>query len=357
MVSRMIPGEHGPIEWVGPVSVDSLNKVLRRISTEERSGDLQVICERCIKAIYFDQGSVVFAASNVMADRLGECMLQHGCITEEQFALASDLMKPGRLKFGQALVHAGVLSEEELSREVSRQMSRIIQSLFMERGGIYSFDERSPTIPEELMVKLSTDQFLLDTLLWRDEVGWTLADESDLSDGGWTHELTVGTDSVIASYSRVAQEAADDAPAGVSRSAEVSSDRLATRSKQLLRDAMIHFEVRDWAGALPLLFELVELNPINARYRGLLGKAMSRQPVMQKNAERHFLEALRLAPENPELHLWAGQYYLALGVKSRAEAEFRTVLDLEPGHSKALKYLSEKKERQPFLSLFRRIFS
>lgn len=129
------------------------------------------------------------------------------------------------------------------------------------------------------------------------------------------------------------------------------------RVRQLFRDVKLHFTVRDWDGAVSLLMELVELEPNNAHHHGMLAKAMLRHPVMRKNAERHFIEALRLAPQDADLHFWLGLYYKTFGLKSRAETEFRTALRIDPKHAGAHKYLtSGGKRKDPLSNLFGKIF-
>jgi Flp pilus assembly protein TadD len=67
---------------------------------------------------------------------------------------------------------------------------------------------------------------------------------------------------------------------------------------------------------------------------------MFKHPVMRRNAERHFLEALRLSPQDAELHTWLGLYYKTFGMGMRADAEFRTALEIDPDNRIAQKNLS-----------------
>ena len=150
------------IDWVGSLRGVPLAEVLRKVATEERSGDLQVNLGTGIKSIYFDNGFIVFAASNLKRDRLGESLIEAGRISRHEFALASMLMKGSKRKFGQALVQAGVMSEEELGKQVAAQVNRIVMSLFKIEDGVYSFDERGNVIPVELMVSLSIYRILLE---------------------------------------------------------------------------------------------------------------------------------------------------------------------------------------------------
>ena len=64
---------------------------------------------------------------------------------------------------------------------------------------------------------------------------------------------------------------------------------------------------------------------------------MSSRPELRNNAEKHFVEALRLSPQDPELHYWLGLYYKSFGLESRAFNEFRTTLRINPQHAGAKK--------------------
>jgi tetratricopeptide (TPR) repeat protein len=137
-------------------------EVFQRLSRERRSGDLQVRSRKIVKTIFFDHGRVVFAASNMKKDRLGEALVALGRITDDEFSRAVSFMKEGekRRRFGEALVRAGVMDKDELGRSVARQVKRIVLSLFEFTDGAASFEERPCAIPLEYMVSLSVHRLL-----------------------------------------------------------------------------------------------------------------------------------------------------------------------------------------------------
>ena len=134
--------------------------------------------------------------------------------------------------------------------------------------------------------------------------------------------------------------------------------KLAGEEDQLLHDVKLHFQCRDWEGAVRLLQDLVEISPGSAFYRGLLGRAMSRHPVLRENAEKHFIEALRLSPQDAQLHYWLGLYYKSYGLKSRAVNEFRTTLRIDPKHTGARKqFIAGGKRGEALGSVLKKFFS
>ena len=148
--------------FIGSLAHTPLAEVFQRLVHEGRSGDLQVTTPTAIKTVYFDRGFVVFASSNLKNDRLGESMIEAGRISRHEFALTSMVMKSTRRKFGETLVQAGIVSEEELGHFVATQVNRIVLSLFSAKGGMYSFDERPCGIPVDCMVSLSVYRILLE---------------------------------------------------------------------------------------------------------------------------------------------------------------------------------------------------
>ncbi len=137
-------------------------EVLRQLSSERRSGDLQVTSGRVVKTVFFDHGRVVFAASNLKKDRLGEALVAVGRITDEEYRRASALMREGdrKRRFGEALVQAGVMDRDEVGRSVARQVKRICVSLFGISEGVSTFEERPSSIPLEYMVSVSLHRLL-----------------------------------------------------------------------------------------------------------------------------------------------------------------------------------------------------
>jgi Flp pilus assembly protein TadD len=131
---------------------------------ERRNGDLQVQSGRIVKTVFFDHGRIIFAASNLKKDRLGEALVALGRITDEQFTRVSALLREeGRKRrFGDALVQSGVLDKNEVGRSVARQVDRIVLSLFELAEGVAVFEERRSAIPLEYMVSLSIHRLLYD---------------------------------------------------------------------------------------------------------------------------------------------------------------------------------------------------
>ncbi len=144
------------------IASSPMAEMMWSISAKQRSGDLQVRSGRMVKTAFFDHGRLVFAASNLKKDRLGEAMVADGKITQEEFDTVSALMRGERRRFGEALVKAGLADRYDIGSAVGRQVRRIALSLFELTDGAAMFEERECTIPLEYMVSLSIHHLLYD---------------------------------------------------------------------------------------------------------------------------------------------------------------------------------------------------
>jgi tetratricopeptide (TPR) repeat protein len=140
-----------------------ISETIRQLSAERCSGDLQVRSGPMVKIAFFDHGRLVFAASNLRRDRLGEALVADGRITQHDFDRVSALMRADRgRRFGEALVQAGVMDRYEVGTAVARQVRRLALSLFELTDGAAVFEERDCSIPLEYMISLSVHRLLYD---------------------------------------------------------------------------------------------------------------------------------------------------------------------------------------------------
>jgi tetratricopeptide (TPR) repeat protein len=535
------------------LSTTPIAETIRTLSAERKSGDLQIRSGKIVKTVFFDHGRIVFAASNMKKDRLGEALVAIGQISAQDYDKASALMKGDRRRrFGEALVHAGVLDRKEVGRSVARQVKRIIVSLFEFAEGVAAFEERKCPIPLEYMVSVSIHRILyvgiklmksrdliltgignldrwvvlanvppfpfgvrkcsaeeldvleqakkrvtLRRLAWGDggltlprlRIAYSLAasgvlEPADKPDGKpaapepivhmetstfllsalqgrpdpssheairlevdeelqrsarldretWLrvsrsapkdelaraleekmeryHALleAVGTDSELrtdielilgrastmlrlarqvpasggskgaagakqaavelppapagnappatptAALAETASEPPPAPPPDGSRIREGGLTDPTARLEHLLMEAHVRMTVADYANAVKVYEEIVEIAPRVAAYRNRLAVAMACYPRTAKQAEREFLEAARLEPDNADLHYQFGLYYKAMKVRSRAVAELRTAVRLEPQHKQARQELEALSPKDSALTSLKNLF-
>jgi len=164
----------GPDNWFarGSLPPDSgevkshheLFVLLNKIYSARRTGQLQLVLGRVERQLFFNGGQLVFASSSDRFDSLGEMMLREGAITQAQFEEASELMKTGQ-RFGSALAEMGVLSVDEITRLIQRQLTLIIFSILNYRAcRFYFFDALDKNVVPDVAIPVPLGRLLLDTV-------------------------------------------------------------------------------------------------------------------------------------------------------------------------------------------------
>jgi curved DNA-binding protein CbpA len=115
-----------------------------------------------VKKVYFKDGDVVFAASNLDEDRLGEFLLRTGKITREQFDASSETVIRTKRKLGAVLFEMGALTAHDLVAQVKLQVKHIILSLFSRPFGRLQFTKGPLPVSEIIPLNMSTGDLILE---------------------------------------------------------------------------------------------------------------------------------------------------------------------------------------------------
>ena len=121
------------------------------------------------KAVYFSRGEVVFAQSNLRADRLGECLLRNELIDQDQLELAESHYHP-QTRFGKIVVELGILTPRDLWSGVKSQVEEIVRSLFSYTAGWIHFWEGEIEPDNVVRLSLPTNRLIGEGLAKRDEL-------------------------------------------------------------------------------------------------------------------------------------------------------------------------------------------
>jgi tetratricopeptide (TPR) repeat protein len=96
-------------------------EAFKKLYFGKRTGVLTCEADSAQRAVYFQTGFVVAASSSLDEDRLGEVMIRHGRITQQQFEDASHFIKSG-WKLGEILAELSIIDEEEIDAFVRLQL-------------------------------------------------------------------------------------------------------------------------------------------------------------------------------------------------------------------------------------------
>lgn len=106
-----------------------VTEVLDGFRASRCSGVLHLARDGATKRVYFKNGRVVYANSDLGEDRLGELIVKSGKLKREELDLACKVREASQLRLGRTLVELGYLSAGELDGHVKGQVELIIRSL------------------------------------------------------------------------------------------------------------------------------------------------------------------------------------------------------------------------------------
>lgn len=145
--------------------------IISQIYKEEETGDL--ICQNgpTIKHLYFQNGQVIFAASNAIEDKFTQILLEEGKIKEEQLEMA--MQKKGNKTIAKSLTELGFISSSDLIDSLIKQVYRIAKSLIYWEQGSAVF--KADALPQGLAkLPLSTPRLILDMALSLENRHWVI---------------------------------------------------------------------------------------------------------------------------------------------------------------------------------------
>ncbi|MEW6732036.1 MAG: DUF4388 domain-containing protein [Acidobacteriota bacterium] len=126
-----------------------------------RTGILTIKNDFATKSVHFESGNIVFAASSLKEERLGERLVEWGVLSSEALQTASNIVKQFQLRLGRVLVEANYLREEDLKGLITRQVSEIVYSMFSWQSPQSQFEECC--LPEyEFKISMPTAQIILE---------------------------------------------------------------------------------------------------------------------------------------------------------------------------------------------------
>jgi hypothetical protein len=139
----------------GDVSSFRLSDVLTFLCTTRKSGTLIITNGTAEAYLFYRDGALVYAGSNLEHFRLGSILLRKKKITREQRDRIDRLMQSAGGRFGQLAVKEGVLTEQQLRDFLKVQVSEIVFDAFVWSGGKFEFAEET-ALPDHA-VTISVD--------------------------------------------------------------------------------------------------------------------------------------------------------------------------------------------------------
>jgi curved DNA-binding protein CbpA len=142
----------------GQLNEHPLAELIREIAATGLSGALRLQRERAKVAVYFQDGELVFAASNLRAHRLREIVKQGGLANAQMSGLPAVTSDD---ELAAALVESGRVTAETLAMMRSKQLSDVLRLALLWTEGTWEFDPRV-RVANEVSVSVDVNRLLLE---------------------------------------------------------------------------------------------------------------------------------------------------------------------------------------------------
>lgn len=141
--------------------IDHIGIQLKQVYGRKRNGQLHFRQGNIQKYLYFTDGELVHARTNLPQELLGEVLFRQGKITEDTFARIDEFIEP-RKSIGQILVENQLISREDLRDGLNYQMREITLNIFPNFLGSLSFQDKETLLEETFDVKIDVPSLIED---------------------------------------------------------------------------------------------------------------------------------------------------------------------------------------------------
>lgn len=154
----------------GKIEPLALIDVLAYLGRNKASGALRVSRDNVEKSIIISEGTIVFARSNQMQDRLGDTLLAQGHISQEAYDEATAITYEKGIRHGRALVEVGAISPKQLWNTVQEQIRNIASSVIPWEHGQFEFFKQPIKKKESITLKWPIMKMIGDVIRGLDNV-------------------------------------------------------------------------------------------------------------------------------------------------------------------------------------------
>ena len=146
-----------------PIKKYPVPLIFKKVLKARMSGELIVTCNNLKKKIFFEEGSLIFAATSVENERLGKILLAAKKITGDQLEKVLQIQKNNpNTKIGELLVNNTDLTMPEIYSTIKIQMKIIAASTFSLKQGEWRFIEKKPEPPEGQRFRIKLPEIIHD---------------------------------------------------------------------------------------------------------------------------------------------------------------------------------------------------
>lgn len=150
----------------GTLAEGVLPTVLQSIYVGKQTGILHVSREDTRRSLFFRDGALVHAGSNVREERLGETLVVLGFLKPEDLKRATEAVVRENKRLGHAVRDLGLLDQERVEAALTEHARMVLERILAAHEGHYEFEAKSrdTTAADEFKLKVTTGEIVLDAV-------------------------------------------------------------------------------------------------------------------------------------------------------------------------------------------------
>ncbi len=159
------------LDLQGSIGKFTLPEILQLIAAGRKSGTLAIQHDDSIVMIYFDRGDITYGYGPRQTFHLGRMLLERRILAREQLdrAVAVQAKADNGRRLGEILIELGYIDRADLTAMITEQVETLLYSLLAWQDGTFKFYENQFPTDEEITVRLSVENVILEGLRRLDE--------------------------------------------------------------------------------------------------------------------------------------------------------------------------------------------
>lgn len=171
------------LDLQGSIERFTLPEILQLIASGRKSGTLGIQRDDSIVMVYFKEGEIVYGYGPRQTFHLGQLLRDRGVLSAEKLNVAIKLQAKAEnsKRLGEILISQRFIDRADLESVVRAQVEELLYSLLSWQTGSFKFYEGQFPTEEEIQVKLSVENVILEGLRRFDEMNMVKETLPDLN--------------------------------------------------------------------------------------------------------------------------------------------------------------------------------
>ena len=158
------------VDLRGRIDLFGVANIFQLLHQAEVTGKLVLEGEDQHGRVYFHQGSLIYARTDVEIERIGDMLVRKGQLDPAQLEGAKIQADRRGVRIGTVLVESGGLDESVLAGAIREQIMEVVYALVRVERGSFAFYSQIYPENEDILLDVSLDMLLLEGFRKLDEL-------------------------------------------------------------------------------------------------------------------------------------------------------------------------------------------